>query len=132
MSSASHKKHFPGAKFVPRGSGEEPVTLCTASGEILTSKGFVDVTGVSREGHVIKTRFVDADMDMPILAGSELCDGGALGRELVITSKGGIIRDLKTSGESRVVKRRGVYFIKLKVPRQAVEEPSTFGRLGSP
>ena len=133
MSSASHRKHFPGATFVPLGKGEEPISLCTANGEVLVSKGSFNVTGYSQEGQVFRTKFVDADMDMPILAGSELCEGGAMGRELRIHQKGGVIRDLKTSAESRVVKRRGVYFIKLKMPKKYVEVPSTgFGRQESP
>ena len=103
MSSASHKKHFPGAKFVPLAPGEEPVKLSTASGEVLKSKGSFNVTGFSQEGHAYQTRFVDADMDMPILAGSELCEGGALVRESLINQRGGIIKDLQTSAQSPVV-----------------------------
>ena len=56
-----------------------------------------------------------------------------MGRELRIHQKGGVIKDLKTSAQSRVVKRRGVYFIKLKMPKKYVEVPSTgFGRQESP
>ena len=134
MSSANRKKHFPGAALIPRGPNEDPITLSTASGQVLEVNGTFTVPGFTKERQRFDTRFTDADVDMPILAGSEIASGGKNGREIVITQTGGLIRDLDTLEQSQVVKRRGVYFIKLKIPKQFTEGASStgFGRQGNP
>ena len=119
--------------MIPLGPNEDPITLSTASGEVLAVKGTFSVAGYSSEHQKLSMKFVDSDVEMPILAGSEITEGGAEGRELVITKRGGIIRDLVTGEQSQVVRRRGVYFIKLKIHKHYTKGVSTgFGRPGSP
>ena len=62
---------------------------------------------------------MDADVDMPILSGSVLCsDGGSL----AFNQTGGMVHN--PNGEKDVfVKRRGVYFMKLWIPKEVAALP---------
>ena len=133
LSSANRARHFPGAELIQPDPNEEPVTLSTASGQILTVKGTFKVEGYSSEQQQFSTKFTDSKVDMPILAGSAITLGGTAGREIIITKRGGIIKDLATGETSHIVRRRGVYFMKLKIPKKYTEaRPTGVTRQGSP
>ena len=61
------------------------------------------------------TSFVNASVEMPILSVAEICSGDATVR---IGKTGGTITDEATNKVSTFVKRLGVYFIKLRVPKK--------------
>ena len=68
-----------------------------------------------------------ANVDMPILAVTELTKDGTLGSELRFRKKDGLMADNATGHRQHFVKRKGVYFIKSYVPKDA-EHPSVFNR----
>ena len=68
---------------------------------------------VTAEGNVIEQEFEDTDVDMPILSITSLSDNGSEGSQVNFRNDGGEVVDLSNNRSSNVVKRRGVYFIKL-------------------
>ena len=110
-----------------------PINLSTASGESLPHSGAHRVTSYHRNGSRVARTFYDADVEMPILAVSELSKEGESGSEVRLRQRDGYIKDLHTGHRQHVVKRRGVYFTKMfiKKPRTPVPE-SGFIRPGTP
>ena len=76
------------------------------------------------EGHRTMTNFINAKVDMPILSVAEICDGDAT---VKIGKVNGSITDGATGKVSAFVKRLGVYFIKLRVPKN-LTQPETAGQ----
>ena len=109
------------------------ITLSTANGESLPHSGAHRVTAYNRDGSKIARTFYDADVEMPILAVSELSREGECGSDIRLRQKDGYIRDLKTGCRQHVVKRRGVYFTKMFIrkPRNS-DVDSGFVRPGHP
>ena len=83
--------------------------------------GRFNVDGVTSEGHHSTTSFVDAPVEMPIMAVSEVSDSGAQGCDVRLGKKGGTVTDIATRATSRVWRRRGVYFLRLYVPKSQTE-----------
>ena len=77
---------------------------------------------MSVEGHNIIQTFEDADVDMPIMSVDELCANGELGSDVVFRRSEGVIVDVKSGTSSKFVRRTGVYFMKLFVPRDRVTD----------
>ena len=73
------------------------------------------IAAKTQESHCTRTTFVDADVDMPILSVAQI---SANGNDFYFNKSGGVITDSKTGVQSKFVKRRGVYFIKLFVDKQ--------------
>ena len=120
MNVARMKQHFPTAQ---RAKGRtSTVRLKTASGENIESQGHFAVSAITDEGHRTQVDVVDADVDMPILSGAMICEGGAAGCGLTFNQDGGDITDFKTGKNSHFIKRDGVYFIRLRVPRDSGNE----------
>ena len=105
--------------------------MATASGEELPSRGVFRLAAKSSEGHDIIQNFEDADVDMPIMAVTELAGNGELGSDVVFRKSDGAIVDVKSNATSRFVRRRRVYFMKLYVPKNRPSE-SDFTRPGRP
>ena len=80
------------------------------------------------EGHVINQTFEDADVDMPILAITELAANGLRGSDVIFRMHDGSIVDLEKNATSRFVRRKGVYFIKVYTPN---DNMSGFTRPGA-
>ena len=99
--------------------------------------GKFTVAAETVEGHRTTTNFINAKVEMPILSVAEICLGDAT---VKIGKNDGTITDEGTGKVSRFVKRLGVYFIKLRVPKTTVQpKPSKdgtraldFTRQGSP
>ena len=74
----------------------------------------------------------DADVDMPIMAVTELSANGESGSDVVFRKQEGMIVDVKSNATSRFVRRKGVYFMKMFVPTDvhSPHEP-LFSRPGS-
>ena len=108
-----------------------PITLSTANGESLPHSGAHRATSYNKNGSSVARVYYDADVEMPILAVSELSKEGQCGSEVRLRQKDGYIRDLHTRIDQPVVKRRGVYFTKLFIRRPRNPE-SGFIRPGTP
>ena len=99
-------------------------------GEELKSRGCFSLTSMSAEGNVVTQNFEDTDVDMPIMSVGELSANGDLGSNVLFGERDGHLVDIKTNATSKFYRRRGVYFMKLFVPKDKVAEPD-FGRPGS-
>ena len=122
---ARMKQHLPTAtKSKRKGT---IVRLKTASGECLPYQGQFRVNALTDEGHATQVDFVDADVDMPILSGAMICEGGADGSDLSFNKMGGNIVDVRSGRNSQFIKRQGVYFIRLNVPKERTDVESDDG-----
>ena len=109
------------------------ISLSTANGDALPHKGAHRVTSYNQDGSPVHRVFWNADVEMPILAVSELSKEGPSGSEVRLRQRDGFIRDLSTGNRQHVVKRRGVYFTKLYVRKSNATEPDLgFARPGRP
>ena len=132
-SCAHRDKHFPHIK------GENlpsKTRMTTASGEELRSRGVFRVNALSAEGHQISQNFEDTDVEFPIIAVTGLSNEGPRGTEVRFRQAEGTVIDNHTQNSSRFIRRRGVYFMKLFVPRNEGapddEGKSSFVRPGHP
>ena len=91
------------------------ITLSTANGEPLHHTGAHRVTSYTQDGAPVRRVFYDANVEMPILAVSELSKEGLTGSDVRLQQRGGYIRDLTTGTRQQIVKRRGVYFTKMYI-----------------
>ena len=91
------------------------ITLSTANGEPLHHAGAHRVTSYTQDGAPVRRVFYDANVEMPILAVSELSKEGLTGSDVRLQQRGGYIRDLTTGKRQQIVKRRGVYFTKMYI-----------------
>ena len=106
------------------------VRMATASGEELKSRGCFKLTALSAEGNEVTQTFEDADVDMPIMSVGELSSNGTLGSTVLFSEQDGHIVDIKTDAASKFYKRRGVYFMKIFVPKDKNLSPD-FTRPGT-
>lgn len=109
----ARKDHFPNAVPVEAPS----ITLSTANGEILPNDGAHMVRTMHRDGTQISRKFYRANVDMPILAVTELAQEGNHGSEVRFHRNHGVVIDKETKKRQHFLRRRGVYFIKLYVPK---------------
>ena len=113
-SCAARDKHFPHVKGENLPSNTR---MTTASGEELRSRGVFRVNALSAEGHQISQNFEDTDVEFPIIAVTGLSNEGQKGTEVRFRQGEGTVIDNHTQNRSRFIRRRGVYFMKLLVPR---------------
>ena len=102
--------------------------MATANGEELKSRGCFDLQLMTQEGHLINQTFEDTDVDMPIIAVTELAANGIQGSVVIFRQHDGSIVDLEANATSRFVRRKGVYFIKVYTPN---DNMSGFTRQGA-
>ena len=131
-SCARRSKHF---RAVTGENAPSSVKMSTANGQELKSRGVFRVEALSSEGHPIIQDFEDTNVDMPITAVAELSDSGELGAQVNFRRHDGVVIDNSTNRQSHFIKRRGVYFMKLFVPkpskRNAAQNKSSFTRPGT-
>ena len=109
------------------------ISLSTANGESLPHSGAHRVISYNRDGSQVGRIFYDADVEMPILAVSELSREGRNGSEVRLRQRDGFIRDLQSGNRQQIVKRRGVYFTKMYIRKLDNLSPdSVFIRPGHP
>ena len=114
---ASLKNQFPGATMNEHDPSVPLIKLSTASAEILDGGGNFTIRASTGEGHDATTTFVDAPVDMPILSVAQICEDG---HRVIFNKKGGVIWNSETGEKTVFIKRRGVYFLKMLVPRSLV------------
>ena len=73
------------------------------------------MNALTSEGHKTKSNFVDADVEMPILSVSQICEGKK--NDVSFDNLGGVITDRKSGRKTRFIERQGVYFLALTVKR---------------
>ena len=61
--------------------------------------------------------FYEADVDMPILSVAEISQEGSQGSEVSFRKKNGFIEDVHSGQRMHFIKRKGVYVIRLRVPK---------------
>ena len=98
----------------------------------MKSRGRFAVHARTSEGHKTCASFIDANVEMPILSVAQICEGGAEGSEAFFRKKDGFIQDRSTGLKSRFIKRKGVYFMKLYVPKDQQKANQGFVRPGNP
>ena len=127
-SCARRREHFPNTQTKLEPSS---VRMSTANGEELKSRGCFKIKAMSSEGNPIVQTFEDADVDMPIMAVVELAENGEEGSDLLFRKNDGAIVDVKSEAISKFIRRKGVYFMKIYVPK---DKPSDmdFTRPGRP
>ena len=115
------------------------VKMSTASGHKLHSRGTFKLNAFTAEGNAIQPNFEDADVDMPIIAVTDISQNGIDGTETRFRTHGGEMIDLTTRNKSSFIRRRGVYFIKMFYkPDQCSDDchcesgSSGFARPGTP
>ena len=109
------------------------ISLSTANGESLPHSGAHRVISYNRDGSQVGRIFYDADVEMPILAVSELSREGRNGSEVRLRQRDGFIRDLQNGNRQQIVKRRGVYFTKMYIRKlDNLSTDSGFIRPGHP
>ena len=114
-SCAKKSKHFP---FFACENQPSETRMSMADGTELPSRGNFFLQAITPEGHDLSHTFEDTDVEMPICAVSALSAcGGKEGSEVVFQNDKGEIVRLKDDEASTFVKRKGVYFIRLFVPR---------------
>ena len=96
---------------------QSSVKMATANGKELNSRGCFKIKAYSAEGNRTTQTFEDADVDMPIMAVTELSDNGALGSDIVFRKTDGAMVDVESDKTSRFIRRKGVYFMKRCVPK---------------
>ena len=126
-SCARRQEHFPNASTELKPSH---VKMATANGEELLSRGCFRIEARTAEGHTIVQNFEDADVDMPIMSVTELATNGEQGSDVVFRKSDGAIVDIKSDHSSGFVRRKGVYFMKLYVPKGQRASPD-FHRPGA-
>ena len=94
------------------------------------SRGCFQLKALSAEGNEVTQTFGDADVDMPIMSVGELSSNGTLGSTVLFNEHDGHIIDIKTDATSKFYKRRGVYFMKIYVPKDKNLSPD-FTRPGT-
>ena len=72
---------------------------------------------------MISQDFEDTDVEFPILAVTELSQGGVKGTEVVFNQHEGHLTDNHTEKQSKFIRKKGVYFMKLFVPKGKIASP---------
>ena len=130
-SCANKSKHFP---FFECQNKKSDTRMSMADGTELPSRGNFTLPAISAEGHDLSMTFEDTDVEMPICAVSSLSDcGGTDGSQVIFDYDKGEIVKVSNDATSAFVKRKGVYFIKLFIPRnnKNAEASPSFTRLGA-
>ena len=117
ISCANKRKHFPGARPIP---STRNVILTTANGHRLRGRGEFCIDALTSEGHKTKNNFVDADVEMPILSVSQICEGKR--NDVGFDDEGGAITNLKSGRVTRFIERQGVYFLVLIIKKTTDED----------
>ena len=114
-SCANKAKHFP---FLDCLNNSSDTRMSMADGTELPSRGNFHLPALSAEGHDLSQTFEDTDVEMPICAVTELSNcGGNAGSQVIFKYDKGEIVKLSDAGSSSFAERKGVYFVKLFVPR---------------
>ena len=120
---ADMRKQFPGASIRESEAQRRGVQYVGATGDCAPNRGEADITFITPDGQSRVTTFQNASVGMPILSISKVTDEG---NDVLFGAKGGYIEHLATGQRTPLVKRLGVYFVQLKVPKKLAE--GDFGR----
>ena len=91
--------------------------MAIASGEELKSRGCFKLEVLSSKGNKFTHTFENADVDMPIMAVTELALNGELGSDVVFRKHNRAVMDMQTQAPSKFVRWTGVYFMNIFSPK---------------
>ena len=109
----ARKSHFPASTACDAPA----ISLTVANGVHMPNSGARRVITYNKDGTKVERIFYEADVEMPILSVAELADEGVEGSEVRFRKKDGYIEDTHTGRRCLFVKKKGVYFVKLYVPK---------------
>ena len=89
-----------------------------ATGDNVPNRGEADITFWTPDGNSRVTTFQNASVGMPILSISKITEEG---NDVMFGAKGGYILHLESGLKTPLIKRLGVYFVQLKVPKKLLE-----------
>ena len=125
--SAAHvaraSKHFPGALVQESDAQRRGVQYVGATGDQTPNLGEMHIQFWTPDGQQRVTTFQNAAVGMPILSIGLITDEG---NDVTFTKNGGYILQKDTGFKTQMVRRLGVYFVQLRVPRKFVDPG--FGR----
>ena len=120
---ADVRKQFPGAQIRESEAQRRGVQYVGATGDNTPNKGEADIAFFTPDGQQRLTTFQNAGVGMPILSISLITEEG---NDVLFSKNGGYIEHLASGVRTPLVKRLGVYFVQLRVPRKLAE--GDFGR----
>ena len=115
-------KQFPGATIRESEAQRLGVKYVGATGDETANRGEADICFLTPDGQQRVTTFQNATVGMPIRSISKVT---AEGNYVMFGDKGGYIFHVETGQLTPLIKRLGVYFVQLKVPRKLVEQGFT-------
>ena len=101
--------------------------MTTATGDAFSNNGQFDVAFATKEGHRYSTTFTNADVTMPILSTGRMADSDCLS---TFGKNGGTILHTPSGEISEFIRCYGVYFVKLVVDPNVLNEGQPFQRQG--
>ena len=114
---ADMSKAFPGANVRVSPGQKEGVQYAGAGGQLLPNKGEAVIPYLTSDGQRRATIFQNAAVGMPILSISKITDEDNI---VAFHKRGGYIQHISSNAYTPIVKRLGVYFVQLRVPKQLV------------
>ena len=119
---ANCRRIFPGAAIRQSQGQKDGVQFQAADGGLLPNRGEAEITCFTPDGQQRRTVFQDAAVGMPILSINKIAEEDNL---VAFHKKGGYIWHIPSNTYTKLVKRLGVYFVQLRVPKKLTEG---FGR----
>ena len=117
-------KQFSGAVIRESDAQRRGVKYVGATGDETANRGEADICFYTPDGKRCMTTFQNASVGMPILSVSKVT---AEGNYVLFGDKGGLIFHTETGTTTPLIKRLGVYFVQLKIPKKKNE--ADFGGL---
>ena len=115
----ARRSHFPHSRKVKAPA----ISLTAANGTDLPNRGAREIITRDNEGVAARRTFYEADVEMPILSVAEISQEGVEGSDVRFRRKDGYVEDNVTKHRSYFVKRRGVYFTKLYLLKDGMDNP---------
>ena len=130
---ASKEKHFPGAELQESEGSRNGHSMTAANGSKIADEGKMTVTARTENGMKVRIPFVNANVQMPILSIAKL----GKDHDTFFGQTSGELIHRVSNKRIPFVKRSGVYFMKVAVPKSIVQPNSSgvntapFGRSGN-
>ena len=117
---ANHQLHFPQARLRPSGLQKRGIKSVAANGTEISMSEEMVIKAFTDEGEKAKITFQNGDVQMPILSVDKL----SANHDSFFNDVGGKLIHRKTGKETKFIKKYGVYFIRLAIPK----DPNSDGK----
>ena len=115
-SCANKSKHFP---FIKTANRPSQARMATANGHELKSRGTFSLSALTVEGQEIQPNFEDTDVEMPIVAVTDISKDSL---EVSFREDESELISANTGRRSKFMKQRGVYFMKMFYKKDKCQE----------